>query len=200
MENSWIMFDHVKRVKDWITIACHVYDSRYCKILTIACCDMQSEDDTTQTFFWNNLNVVMAKNSVSKVNFKGFKADNAQVNWNAVRMVYGDGDPTLRMVAREHTCLLHWYASLDKVTQSISNHYCNFNTNNFARIIKMQKQWTMLGLSSISFVLGGCHPELPQRKAFSIFYSGWDFGISFTDNGWSYAPCKCIVIYIIQCH
>ena len=26
MENSWIMFDHVKRLKDWTTLACHVYD------------------------------------------------------------------------------------------------------------------------------------------------------------------------------
>ena len=40
MENSWIMFDHVKRLKDWTTLACHVYDSKYCKMLTIACCDM----------------------------------------------------------------------------------------------------------------------------------------------------------------
>ena len=44
-------------------------------------------------------------------------ADNAQANWNAVRMIYGDGDPILPMVARERTCLFHWFASLDKVTQ-----------------------------------------------------------------------------------
>jgi hypothetical protein len=44
MENSWIMFDHVKRLKDWTTMTCHVYDRRYCKVLTIECCDMQSED------------------------------------------------------------------------------------------------------------------------------------------------------------
>jgi hypothetical protein len=28
MENSRIMFDHVKRLKDWMTMICHVYDSR----------------------------------------------------------------------------------------------------------------------------------------------------------------------------
>ena len=111
MENSWIMFDHVKRVKDWKTIACYVYDSRYCKVLTIVCNDMQFEDGTTQTLFWKNLNIIMAKNGVSKVNFKGSMTDNAQVNWNAVRMIYGDGDPTLSMVVRERT------TSLDKVTQ-----------------------------------------------------------------------------------
>ena len=27
MENSWIMFDHVKRLKGWTTLVCHVYDS-----------------------------------------------------------------------------------------------------------------------------------------------------------------------------
>jgi hypothetical protein len=27
METSWIMFDHVKRLKDWTTMVCHVYDS-----------------------------------------------------------------------------------------------------------------------------------------------------------------------------
>ena len=59
MENSWIMLDHVKRMKDWTTLACHVYDSKYCKVLIIACCDMQSDDDVAQTFFWENLNSVM---------------------------------------------------------------------------------------------------------------------------------------------
>ena len=51
MKNSWIMFDHVKRLKDWTTMACHVYNSRYCKVLTIACCALQFEDGTTQILF-----------------------------------------------------------------------------------------------------------------------------------------------------
>ena len=58
----------------------HVYDSQYCKVLTIACCDMKSEDGTTQTLFWKKMNVVMAENGVSKVNFKGFMADSALTN------------------------------------------------------------------------------------------------------------------------
>ena len=64
----------------------------------------------------------------------------------------------------------------------------------------MQKQWTMLRLSTMSFVLGGCHPELPHRKASSAFQSGWDFGIFVTDSGMEHVTCKYIVIYIIQCH
>jgi hypothetical protein len=51
MKNLWIMFDHVKNLKDWPTLAYHVYDSKYCKVLTIACCDMQSENDVAQTLF-----------------------------------------------------------------------------------------------------------------------------------------------------
>ena len=54
---------------------------------------------------------------MSKVNFKGFTADSAHVNWNAVRKVYVVGDPSLPMVGHERICLFHWLQSLDKVTQ-----------------------------------------------------------------------------------
>ena len=64
MENSWIMFDHVKRLKDWTILVCHVYDSKYCKVLSIAYCDMQSENGVAQTLFWENLNSVMLDNRV----------------------------------------------------------------------------------------------------------------------------------------
>ena len=30
LQDSWLMFDHVKRVNNWTTMACHVYDSQYC--------------------------------------------------------------------------------------------------------------------------------------------------------------------------
>jgi hypothetical protein len=57
------------------------------------------------------------ENGVLNINFKGFMADSAQANWNVVRAIYEDGDPSLPMVARERICLFHWSASLDKVTQ-----------------------------------------------------------------------------------
>ena len=44
MENSRIMFDHVKRMREWTILACHVYDSKYRKVLTIACCDMPKSE------------------------------------------------------------------------------------------------------------------------------------------------------------
>jgi hypothetical protein len=40
LQDAWIMFDHVKRIKKWTTMACHVYDSTYYRVMTIAVCDM----------------------------------------------------------------------------------------------------------------------------------------------------------------
>ena len=95
----------------------HVHNNRYYKILTIACCDMQSEVGATYILFWKNLNFFMAKNGIPNINFKGFMVDSAQTNWNAVRVIYENGDPSLSMVAHEHTCLFNWSSSLNKVTQ-----------------------------------------------------------------------------------
>jgi hypothetical protein len=44
-----MMFNHVKRVKKWTTMACHVYNSIYYRVMTIAVCDMQSEDAAAQS-------------------------------------------------------------------------------------------------------------------------------------------------------
>jgi hypothetical protein len=33
---------------------------------------------------WRELNNLMAKNGIENTNFKGFMADNAQANWNAI--------------------------------------------------------------------------------------------------------------------
>ena len=55
----------------------------------------------------------------SSPNFKAFMADSAQANWNAVRIVYGSGDPTMKMVDRERSCLLHWMTSLNRHTTKL---------------------------------------------------------------------------------
>jgi hypothetical protein len=49
LQGVCMMFDHVKRVKKWTTMACHVYDSTYYRVMTIAVCNMQSEDATAQS-------------------------------------------------------------------------------------------------------------------------------------------------------
>ena len=51
LENAWIMFDHVKRVKGWTTMATHVYDGTYQRVMTISCCDFQWEDKDAQVPF-----------------------------------------------------------------------------------------------------------------------------------------------------
>jgi len=119
LENAWLMFDHVKRVKDWTTMACHVYDTGCRKVMTIAMCDMQSEDMEVQVIMWRSLNEVMRRNGIQFTNFKGFMADSAQANWNTIRIVYGSGDSKIWIVNRERTCLLHWSTSLHRHTQKL---------------------------------------------------------------------------------
>jgi hypothetical protein len=119
LKNTWFMFDHVKRVKEWTTMVCHVYDAAYCKVMTKAVCDMQLEDTKVQCIMWRELNDLMAKNNVKNTNFKGFMVDSAQANWNAVRIVYGSGDPKVPIENRECTCLLHWTTSLKQQLQGI---------------------------------------------------------------------------------
>ena len=50
LEHAWIMSDHVKRIAKWTTMACHVYDGTYQCVMTITCCDFQSEDKDAQAF------------------------------------------------------------------------------------------------------------------------------------------------------
>ena len=107
LENTWPMFDHAKHVKEWTTMACHVYDATYCKVMTIAIYDMQSEDTTAQCIMWRELNDLMAKNSIENTNFKGIMVDNAQANWNAVQIVYGNSDPKVPIENHECICLLY---------------------------------------------------------------------------------------------
>ena len=93
LKNAWLIFDHNKRVQEWTTMACHMYDATYCKVMTIAICDMQLEDTKVQCIMWRELNDLIRKNSVENPIFKGFMVDNAQANWNVVQIVYSSGDP-----------------------------------------------------------------------------------------------------------
>ncbi len=51
LQNAWIMFDHVRHVNEWSTMACHVYDAEYKKVMAVATCDMQSENTEIQVQF-----------------------------------------------------------------------------------------------------------------------------------------------------
>ena len=64
----------------------------------------------------------MARHGVLSPQFQGFMADSAQANWNAIRIVYGSGDPKVPMPGREHTCYFHWSQSLEKHTKQYIKH------------------------------------------------------------------------------
>jgi len=51
----------------------------------------------------------MSRNGVDYPNFKGFMADSAIANWNAIRIVYGTGSANEKMENRENV-----FVTLDK--------------------------------------------------------------------------------------
>jgi hypothetical protein len=114
LQNAWMMFDHIKRVQGWKTMACHVYNMIYCKVMMITICDMQFEDTEAQCIMWRKLNAIVEGKGLGTPIFKGFMANGAQANWNVVRTVYGTGDPIVKMVDEEHMCFFHWIQSFDK--------------------------------------------------------------------------------------
>ena len=81
----------------------------------------------------------MAENNVPNINFKGFITNSAQANWNAVRTIYRDDDPSLPMVTRERTYLFYWSASLDKVTQKYIKPSLQFQHKQICKCYKEAK-------------------------------------------------------------
>jgi hypothetical protein len=122
LENAWMMSNHVKWIKGWTTMAAHMYDGTYQRVMTIACCDFQSEDNDAQVFFSLNLNHVMARHGIPHATFISSMADSVQANWNIVRIVYGSGDPKVPMEGHECTCYFHWKQSLEKHMKSYIKH------------------------------------------------------------------------------
>ena len=106
LQNSWIEFDYFERVKGWTTMSCDVYDVEFCRLMTIAVCEMMSKDMDSQMLMWLALNKVMDRNGVPNPYFKGCMADHTQANWSAVRVVYINGNPTVKMVDRERYFVL----------------------------------------------------------------------------------------------
>ena len=105
LERSWIMFDHVKRVKEWTTMAAHVYE--FCKVMTIVICDMKTEDADSQVIFWEGLVEQMKAIGMNHVKFAGWMANAAMANFNAVMRAF-DEDPNVAILGKERTCAFHW--------------------------------------------------------------------------------------------
>ena len=83
---------------------------------------LQSKDKDAQVFFKNNLNHVMARHGMLKPHFIGFMANSAQTHWNAMRIIYGSGDPKVPIDGRKRTCYFHWTQSLEKHTKLYIKH------------------------------------------------------------------------------
>jgi len=49
---------------------------------------------------WTKLNEMMLKHEIPKPKFKGFMVDDAQANWNVVKIIYGSKDPLLGWLIR----------------------------------------------------------------------------------------------------
>ena len=107
LELAWIMFVHVKQVVGWTSLGAHVYDRVYCKVMTIVVCDMMCEMVEAQEQMWRSMMLVLDQHGVKNVNFKGFMADSAQTNFNAVRKIFGSGDKNVPMDGKERTCQFH---------------------------------------------------------------------------------------------
>jgi hypothetical protein len=58
-------------------IIVHVYDLIYYMVMTIAVCDMQSENTTAQFILWRKLNTIVVKKRLGTFVFKEFMVDNA---------------------------------------------------------------------------------------------------------------------------
>jgi len=62
LQNAWMMFDHVKHVQRWMTMAYHVYDSIYYKVMMNAVNDMQYEDTETSYMCGKNSIQLLIRN------------------------------------------------------------------------------------------------------------------------------------------
>ena len=111
------MFDHVKMIKSWTTIACHVDVPTYCNVMAINVCDMQNKGIEGQLVFWHCLSQIIAQNGMFDATFEEFICDSAQNNVNAVCIVYGIWNPSIPMVNGERTCLFPWATNMDKHTE-----------------------------------------------------------------------------------
>jgi hypothetical protein len=75
--------------------------------LSIAICDMQLEDTEARCILWRKQNAIVMNKGVRNPNFKGFVVDITQANGNDVCIVYGTGDPIMKLIDKERTYFFH---------------------------------------------------------------------------------------------
>ena len=104
------MFDHVKRIHNWTTMACHIYEPNFYSLMTIPICEMKGEDVDSQLLLWNGIKKCLVDRGIPIPDMK-FITDNAMANWHAVRQFYGQAS-TEPLDGRERACGLHLRQSL----------------------------------------------------------------------------------------
>jgi hypothetical protein len=122
--------------------------------MTVALCDMQSEDAIAESVLWKNMIIVMEKHGIPEPKFKGFMANSAQANWNDVRIIYGSGDATIPIKDQERTCLQKRISVLTSKT----------NTAYFVGSIRMQLHLLNLRLVILPFEHGSSPPWPIQSR------------------------------------
>ena len=99
-------------------------------------------------------------------------ADSAQANWNAVRIVYGSGDPKVPIERHERICYFHWTQSLEKHTKQYVKHDLQDQHKRLCFHSTMHNPWTRLRKGILLSRLGGCRPIAPPMMALDTSTSG----------------------------
>ena len=68
---------------------------------------------------WILMLALLKCHGIENVNFKGFMADSAQTNFNAIRKICGSGDKSIPMEGKERTCQFHWSMALNRHTKQL---------------------------------------------------------------------------------
>jgi len=125
----------------------------------------------------------MAQHRLVDPSFKGFMADSAMANWNAMRIVYSSGKPDEMMENREKTCLLHLSTSLHK---HIQKHIKKAFQNQQIMLYKQHKSSKTLDeakFNTLQFGHGDCHLVQPAKKRSITWTIGLHSGIFGTYSG-----------------
>lgn len=119
-------------------MACHIYDNKHCKVLTIACCDMQSKDAQAQTLSGRILTMscsrIMSSRWTSRTLWRTVQMQIGMWWW---RFIVGIGDQTVPLEAQECTWLFHWFANVDKILQKVAKWWV-FGERTWVGIIEVE--------------------------------------------------------------
>ncbi len=120
------------------TMACHVYNHAYYKMMTIVIHDMQSKDIRVEQIMWTKFYETMLKNEFPKPKFKGFMTDNAQTNWKLSKLLMVMGTFLSRWLIKSAHVYSIRLNCLIGTPNSQSSLSCKISTKVFATNTRMQ--------------------------------------------------------------